>query len=735
MRAAANHMMQRFTAARSLVSGGASEIDRSGHDEFSALFESLGLGGVWKTDARGQFVQISESIWAKLALSSPVGKSTLIALFEEGNTEAEAIRNLHFAMTRRKTFKRVVIETGSGPDSRFWSLSGSPRLGPSGDFLGYHGVCSDITSDRKDVEETSQMAMHDPLTGLLNRRRMGAMLEQVLSAYKHRGQPCATMLIDLDRFKQVNDTLGHTAGDTLLKLVSERLISVVGDREKVCRLGGDEFQIFLPGKEDRGELGELAERIISMLSQPYTVDGSRCIIGASVGVAISPFDGDTQDELVRNADLALYAAKHTGRGRFRFFSKDLLEAAEERRALEDDLHDALVRGDFEILYQPLVRADTNRVSGAEALIRWNHPEKGRISPAVFIPIAEECNLIGRIGEWVLRQGCVEAASWSAPLRVAINVSPLQFVDPSFPLIVAQALSTSGLAPDRLELEITEGVFLADSSATDETFKALKRLGVRLALDDFGTGYSSLAYLKTAPFDKIKIDQSFVRGATADDIRNRAIILAIVSLANALGMETTAEGVETFDQLDLVRDLGVSHVQGYIYSKPIEREEFVEQSAQAEWGIEPDGYARQRYERIKMYRKIGAIHEDHYYTVMLRNMSQTGALIEGLIDVPVGTQFVLDFGEGQLEVATVRRSRGPIQGVEFENSLVRDGDGGLCTRSRISPYLLVAAGLPDYAASTGPGAVVGERGSKVSLPTFLSVTDRRAIIRVGQDART
>ncbi|MCL6251618.1 EAL domain-containing protein [Altererythrobacter sp. KTW20L] len=389
-------------------------------------------------------------------------------------------------------------------------------------------------------------------------------------------------------------------------------------------------------------------------------------------------------------------------------------------------------GDFEILYQPLVSSTSNQVSGAEALIRWNHPEQGRISPALFIPIAEECNLIGRVGEGVLRQACADAAAWTAPLRVAVNVSPTQFDDPGFPLVVTQALSASGLAPRRLELEITKGVFLAESSATDETFKALKKLGVRLALDDFGTGYSSLAYLKTAPFDKIKIDRSFVRGATADDVRNRAIICAIVSLANALEMETTAEGVETFDQLDLVRELGVSHVQGYIYYAPLEKAEFVTQAEQADWGIEPSGYARQRYERIKMYRKIGAIREDHYYTVMLRNMSQTGALIEGLIDVSVGTQFVLDFGEGQLEVATVRRSPGAVQGVKFENSLVRDGDGGLCTRSRISPFLLIAAGLPDYSASTGPGAVIGERGSKVSLPTFLSATDRRAIIRMGEE---
>jgi len=557
---------------------------------------------------------------------------------------------------------------------------------------------------------------------------MNELLERTLTACKLQDRNCATLLIDLDRFKQVNDTLGHTIGDTLLKQVAERLVRIVGDKDKVSRIGGDEFQIILPDKEDRGELGELAERIIAMISQPYTIEGSRCLIGASCGIAVSPFDGEEVDQLVRNADLALYAAKHGGRGGFRFFSRELLEAAEERKTLEEDLHDALERGQFQLAYQPVVRADTNTVSGAEALIRWNHPTIGMVSPAAFIGIAEESKLISRIGEWVLRQACDDAAYWPNPLRVAVNVSPVQFIEPGFPALVSSALAASGLAPERLELEITEGVFLAGTATCDATFNALKALGVRLALDDFGTGYSSLAYLKTAPFDKIKIDQSFVRGATFEEgSRSRAIIAAIVALADAVGMETTAEGIETFDQLDMVRSLKVSHVQGYIYSKPVPNEDFVISATEADWGIEPSGHSKQRSDRVTMYRKIGAIHDNHYYTVVLRNLSPSGALIEGLLEVPLGTSFVLDFGQGQIEIGTVRRSVNAQQGLEFERNLVNDGSGGLCTRSRISPYLLSQAGMPISLGAAGESQVIGQDDGRISLPLFATIFGQSAII--------
>lgn len=682
-------------------------------------YESLGLGAFWCSDAQGRLTYLSSAARAVLGDGAdPVG-ATLLDVFHQD--EADGERSLRFMLARRTRFERLTVRTGSGRAARWWSLSGEASH-ERGVFAGFYGHCVDVTEERKSAQESSHLALHDPLTGLGNRRHMTQSLTRTLAAFAMAKRPCATLLIDLDRFKQVNDTLGHAAGDALLVQVAERLVKIVGDAERVGRLGGDEFQVILPDVDDRGRLGELAETLIGQISQPYVIDGTRCLIGASIGVAIAPFDGAAADELVRSADLALYAAKGSGRGRFRFFSSDFLKAAEDRKALEEDLHDALAKGELELNYQPFVAAQTNRVVGVEALMRWNHPERGAISPARFIPIAEESNLIRGLGEWALRKACADAATWPAALRVAVNVSPAQFGDEGFPALVASALAQSGLEPGRLELEITEGVFLEEGGLTDAQFRALKGLGVRLALDDFGTGYSSLAYLKNAPFDKIKIDQSFVRGATRSDSRNRAIIAAIVALAQALGMETTAEGVESFDQFDAMKSLAVSHVQGYIYSEPLGNAAFVERLTEGDWTIEPSGPARQRHQRQAMFRRVGVVHEDHYYPVVLRNLSMSGALIEGLMEVPLGTPFVLDLGDGQLVVSRVSRSMGHQQGLEFEQELVADGNGGLCTRYRVSPYQLSAAGLSLGAGPNGPTQINRGPNAKVTMPAFAMVTD-------------
>ena len=370
---------------------------------------------------------------------------------------------------------------------------------------------------------------------------MEEFLDKLLEGAEHHRRPCTVMLVDLDRFKQVNDTLGHPAGDALLKQVAGRLVRIVGDKERVFRLGGDEFQVVLPSCADRKQIDALASDIIHGLSQPYSIGGSRCIIGASIGMAVCPEDGTSRVGLMRNADLALYASKSDGRGRSKFFSTDLLASAERKRALEEDLRDALVRNEMRLVYQPLVHCQSNRITGVEALMRWDHPNEGPISPSVFIPIAEEAGLVGRLGDWALRKACEDAARWPGNLRVAVNVSPSQFSDGTLPHTVISALATSGLAADQLELEITEGVFLGDTAAAANMFATLKKIGVRLALDDFGTGYSSLGYLRSAPFDKIKIDQTFVREATLPGSRNSAIIAAIVALAEA---PTSKIGVRT-----------------------------------------------------------------------------------------------------------------------------------------------------------------------------------------------
>ena len=509
------------------------------------------------------------------------------------------------------------------------------------------------------------------------------------------------MMLDLDRFKQVNDTLGHPAGDLLLRQVADRLLTTIGDGERVFRLGGDEFQIVIPDCRDQEALRTIGRQIINSLSAPYLIEGSRCIIGVSIGVAISTQDGRDGATLIRNADLALYAAKSDGRGCVHFFSTELLLAAGDKRLLEEDLRDALTNGQLQVFYQPVVEVETSLTTGVEALVRWRHPERGDVSPASFIPLAEEANLIAPLGEWILRRACEDAASWPGQLRVAVNVSPLQFESGSLPTIVTSALAASGLSPDRLELEITEGVFISNADSANAVFASLKQIGVRLALDDFGTGYSSLGYLRTAPFDKIKIDQSFVQEATLPTSRNAAIISAIVTLADALGMETTAEGVEYQDQLALMQQLRVSHIQGHLYSAAIPSDELTRRLETGQWLIVPSGLTNQRSNRISMYRTVRAIFGNHCRHILIRNLSETGALVEGLDDVALGSQLIVDFGEGHLVFAAIVRSRSGQQGLEFDIPMVADSRGGLTTAAPVSAFTMHKAGLPAPGSEAGP----------------------------------
>ncbi len=656
-------------------------------------YEETRQGWFWSTDKAGNITYITDSLAETMNRSQQELIGTpFFELFVNTKTDDLSQRTLPFILAKQSPFNQLQLKAAIEEDERWWSVSGKPQIDKSGEFIGYRGNGKDITAQRRSDDETSRLAMFDSLTGLANRTSSSKTLETTLSTFKLQKRTCAIMLLDLDRFKQVNDTLGHLAGDELLKQVAKRLLNAVGKRGEVSRIGGDEFQILLPDYEDRGALGELSNTIISSLSQPYIVDGCRCIIGVSIGIAISPFDGMTSEDLITGADLALYAAKGGGRGRFHFFSKDLQQTAKDRRILEEDLRDALSNGELSLSYQPIVNAKDGIVRGVEALMRWNHHERGPISPALFIPIAEEANLIKSLGEWALHRACHDAVKWPNYFRVAVNVSPIQFADEKLPSLVEKVLKQSGLPAERLELEITESVFLGGSEKTEKMFADLKQIGVRLALDDFGTGYSSLSYLQTAPFDKIKIDQSFVRGATVPGSRNGAIISAIVALAEALDMETTAEGIEAMDELEWIRDLNVSHVQGFVYSMAVEADELLRLVENGEWIVHPNGPAKFRQDRVSMFRKVQAIHDNHCYSLMIRNISATGALMEGLFDVPVGTKFVIDFGEGQLALAVVRRSQKLQQGIEFEERLVSDGNGGLCTRRRVSPYLIAEAGM-------------------------------------------
>ncbi len=415
--------------------------------------------------------------------------------------------------------------------------------------------------------QITHLAFHDTLTGLPNRASFRQALDQGLARTSRTGEQLAVLCLDLDGFKGVNDTLGHPVGDALLCALGELLLRLAPDG-LVSRLGGDEFAIILAGQYNPDRPRELAQAVLDATGRPIEAAGHQIATGFSIGIAQSQASEGEADQLLKNADLALYRAKRDGRGVFRFFEEALDIAARQRRQLELDLREALMTGQFRLNFQPIYNLKVDRVGGFEALLRWNHPIRGEVSPVQFIPVAEETGLIMGIGEWVFHEACRVAADWPDHVRIAINVSPIQFRSPGFLAIVLQALSRSGLPPARLEIEITESVFLDGEDNVLNMLHQLRAMGVRVALDDFGTGYSSLSYLRSFPFDKIKIDRSFITGVAADP-SSAAIVRAIVDLAAALHMEITAEGVEDDSQLACLRGEGCDNIQGYLFSRPVE----------------------------------------------------------------------------------------------------------------------------------------------------------------------
>ena len=433
-----------------------------------------------------------------------------------------------------------------------------------GGFVSTH---EDITEQRQQEAKIQHLARHDALTELPNRIQF---LEEMANseAAIERGEQAAVLCIDLDHFKSVNDTLGHAIGDKLLKQASARLWGTTRETDVLARLGGDEFSLLLRPIEKPGDAAAIAERIVKTMSAPFSIDGHQIAIGASVGIAVAPQDGETTDVLMKNADMALYRAKSEGRSTYHFFEKDMDAAIQKRRMIEAGLRLALQLNELRVVFQPLVGLKENRITCLEALLRWEHGERGNISPAEFIPVAEETGLIVPIGEWVLREACKAAVRWPVDARVAVNLSPVQFKNKRLFETVHAILAETGLPPTRLELEITESLLLNDNEHTLQTLHRLRAIGIRISMDDFGTGYSSLSYLRSFPFDKIKIDRSFMR-----DLESRgdslAIIKAVIGLGHSLGMSTTAEGVETEEQLKAVREQGCNEVQGFLFSPPLE----------------------------------------------------------------------------------------------------------------------------------------------------------------------
>jgi diguanylate cyclase (GGDEF)-like protein len=472
------------------------------------------------------------------------------------------------AVTESLVRERLGFVARGEPGTSFQELADGRVIAISHEPMpGGHWVVTyeDITERRRAEAQITYLARHDGLTGLANRLQLREQLEQAL-AQRGRDGRLAVFAIDLDGFRAVNEALGQPAGDAVLRQAGERLDACARDSDTVARLGADEFAVVQAGIERGEDAAALARRLIAVLAKPFVVDGQTIELGASIGIALAPEDGASHDQLLHHAQLALDLCRRERRGAFCFFKPEMDAAVQRRRALESDLRQALERGEFQAVYQPIVEIASGRVSGFEALLRWRHPGRGMVSPVEFIPVAEEMGLIVPIGAWMLERACADAASWPDGVRVAVNVSAIQFRDPNLVATVATALADSGLPASRLEIEITESLLLEDGEATEATLHRLRGLGVRIAMDDFGTGYSSLGYLRSFPFDKIKIDQSFIRDLDSKP-DSRAIVRAITGLGRSLGMRTTAEGVETRAILDILRMEGCTEAQGYLFSRP------------------------------------------------------------------------------------------------------------------------------------------------------------------------
>jgi diguanylate cyclase (GGDEF)-like protein len=527
----------------------------------------------WQIDAAKNLTGVSPRLARVLGDEAGAleGRSFLQILagetWETGNFPA-ALRTLADKIKYREAFQELILPVTIRGETQWWELAGAPEQDERGAFVGFRGTGTDVTAERHSADKINRMARYDTLTGLPNRLHVSEVAGEALVHAEQWRSRCGLVIVGLDRFKTVNDTLGHAIGDILLGRAAERLQSLLGPNDLCGRLGGDEFGIVFNDGSDQARLEKLAQKIIDELSLPYDIDQHSLYVGASAGVAIGPRDGHTAEMLIRSADLALFRAKDMGGGLVQAYEPQLHVDAEERRVMEIALRRALANGELYLNYQPVVTGETGVIEGFEALLRWTNPQLGNVSPVKFIPLAEQARLIGPIGEWVLRTACQEATHWPSTVRVAVNVSFEQLHNRNFAKMVAAVLHETGLPPNRLELEVTESVFMSEAPHAVAVLRELLALGIKLSLDDFGTGYSSLGYLSRTKFSTIKIDRSFVQGAASNKPENVAIIRAVVALADSLGMATTAEGVETDDELAMIRQLGCRKIQGYLFGRPM-----------------------------------------------------------------------------------------------------------------------------------------------------------------------
>ena len=560
---------------RYFVSAGKTEIERRESTATVGMllndYEEQSSDWLWTVGSHGNLRDVTER-FARAAGRAPgqLEGSPITRLFNSGEEAEELAR----CVIERRPFRDILVSLRVDGERRFWRLSARPREDGR-----MSGVARDVTADRLIEERVAFMAHYDNLTGLANRYLFNERLRGLAGLQSSEGSNIALFYLDLDDFKAINDTRGHLVGDRLLREVGTRLEQEVRNEDLVARLGGDEFAVLIETRAGDGLLIERAHRFLSVVRAPYEIEGHSYRISTSVGVARCSEGDCDAEELMRRADLALYAAKAKGRDKLALFEPALDIEARERRKIESDLSEALRKGQMRMQYQPIVDLDNGETTGFEALLRWHHPERGIIGPNDFLPVAEETGMISSLGEWVIRQSLADVAAMPANLRIAINLSPTQVKNPNLVATVAQAIHATNIAPERVELEITEHVLLEEEEQGHTTLMRLRELGIRIALDDFGTGYSSLGYLRRFPFDRIKIDRSFVTDVVSD-VGSQAIVSTITRLADALGMDTTAEGIEEPGQLELLRKLGVQEAQGFLISRPVSPEDLFDKTSDA-----------------------------------------------------------------------------------------------------------------------------------------------------------
>lgn len=643
------------------------------NERLSRMSEQMG-SFIWETDSDGRLTRASEGMFKVLGrpASELVGEYIWALVGPEANCNKRQEREIAFGtdilrryQVMQAPFGDLTICARARDGIHSLSLSGQPRYDAAGNFVGFMGIGLDLTEFTRVQERLLASAERDALTRLMNRACFNDRLEELLGGTQGGRGATALLLIDLDKFKQANDTLGHQVGDQVLRQFSERLRMFINSSGFVGRLGGDEFGVVLHETTEVRRLEALAGELVRYLSAPYEISGIKVTIGAAIGIAIGPEHGDTVDSLVRNADLALYSAKARGGNCHRMFDSSLLDHALERRQLEIDLGKAIENGELMLQYQPIVDSGSEKLSGFEALVHWRHPVRGDVAADEFIPLAETAGLINRLGEWVLREACAEAAQWPAHIRLAVNLSPSQFSSPGLTTVVVNSLAQSKLPPGRLEIEITENVFLDEAESTQTILRQLHDLGVRWTLDDFGTGYSSLKYLLKAPFSKIKIDREFISGLSVPGSQKRPIVATIVALAENLGMETTAEGVESHQDLKAVRELGCGQIQGFVYGPKLDARE-ARTLARSRLPIATEGYeVTRREQRMVVLRSADVIYRGEKLYGTVRNVSSSGAMVEAEWQAAVGSRVEIHMDHDRPRKGMVRWVDGFRFGVQFD----------------------------------------------------------------------